>query len=111
MAYAETSELLGLLKIRDATDDQTTRADRALEAAAAEIDAEIDRDGTTALTAAQLELVTQVNLDRAIEHWNNPSFGVLGLATELGAPTFVRGDSWKPHAIKLGYVKQQFGFA
>lgn len=113
MAYAETDELARILKIRTPSDEQTAAMDRVLEAAAAEIDAEIDLAATATLTAAQQELLVEVNLERAVEHWRQQEspFGLIGLGGELGGAERTARDSWERHAHKLAPMKNQWGIA
>lgn len=113
MAYAETDELARILKIRTPSDEQTAAMDRVLEAAAAEIDAEIDLAATATLTAAQQELLVEVNLERAVEHWRQQEspFGLIGLGGELGGAERTARDSWERHAHKLAPMKDQWGIA
>lgn len=78
-----------------------------LDAAAAEIDAEC---GTTFGTPYPA-LAVEVNLERAVEHWNQQEspFGVIGLGEAL--PVMSARDSWDRHAFKLAPLKQTWGLA
>ena len=112
MAYADTTELARILKIRTPSDEQEAALDRVLEMAAGEIDTEIDLAATSSLTEAwQGALLEQVNLERAAELWKlqEVQFGVI-LGGELGSVHIAR-DTWKKHSITLGPLKDQFGFA
>lgn len=106
-AYASTDELFRLLKIRNPTDDQTTAAQRALDSAALEIDREIGRTEPYPQPPA---LVVEVNLDRAVEHWQQSEvpFGIWENA--LG-PIVIGRDSWDRHALKLAPLKESWGIA
>lgn len=113
MAYAETTELARVLKIRTPSDEQEAALDRVLEAAAAEIDAFIDlADGESIATAGGIALLEQVNLARAAELWKleEVQFGVI-LGSELSGAVHLRTDSFAKHAITLAPLKGQFGFA
>jgi hypothetical protein len=110
MAYAETTELARVLKIRTPSDTQEAALDRVLEAAAAEIDLELGLE--TGLTSAgAIALVEQVNLERAAELWKlqEVQFGMI-LGSEIVTGSAPR-DTWKKHAITLAPLKQTWGFA
>ena len=112
MAYADTTELARILKIRTPSDEQEAALDRVLEAAAGEIDQELDLAATSSLTQAwQIALLEQVNLERAAELWKLQEVqfgGVIG--TEFGPVHFAR-NSWDKHAYTLAPLKDQWGFA
>jgi hypothetical protein len=113
VAYVETDELFRALKIRNPTDEQETAAERVLSAAAVEIDHEIDRaDDADPLTADQLALVEEVNLERAVEHWRQQEtpFGLVGFGADTGS-AFASKDTWERHAQKLAPLKSQWGIA
>lgn len=113
MAYAETTELFRILKISNPSDAQTAAADRVLEAAATEIDLELDlATGDFIASAGGVALLEQVNLERAAELWKlqEVQFGVLELAGDFGATKIAR-DTWAKHAITLSKLKGQWGFA
>lgn len=110
--YAAVSELAQVLKV-----SATTRHDdlmRVLKAAADEIDHEI---GTADINSTSLpysnppSIVRQVNLDRALEHWQDPKFGIVtGMGFE-GAATFTMKNPWERHAHKLAILKADWGLA
>jgi hypothetical protein len=106
-AYATVEELARLLRL--SPDTFRDQLERVLLAAAAEIDAELGLDQPYATPPA---VVTQVNLERAVEHWQQAQspFGVLGLGGESG-PAFVSRDTWDRHAHKLAPLKVEWGFA
>jgi hypothetical protein len=112
--YASTVELARILKLRTPTDAQEAAMRRVLEAAAGEINAEIDLDSDTNLESWQIALAAEVNLERAVEHWRQQEapFGLIGLGTEFGggAERTAR-DSWERHALKLAPLKDQWGLA
>jgi hypothetical protein len=114
MAYADTEELLRILNIRNPTGEQQDAADRVLDAAAGEIDAEIELDEGHELEAWEIALATEVNLERAVEHWRQQEapFGLIGLGTEFGGATErTARDSWERHAHKLAPLKRSWGIA
>lgn len=113
MAYATTTELARVLKLRNLSAEQTAALQRVLDVATGEIDAEIDlADDADALAGWQLELTEEVCLERAVEHWRQMEspFGLIGLGPELPAERTAR-DSWERHAHKLAPLKSQWGLA
>jgi hypothetical protein len=86
---------------------------RVLTSAQVEIDAEVDLAvDATALTADQLNLAAEVQLERSVEHWRQQEspFGLTGLGAEHGS-VFTAKDSWERHALKLAPLKNQWGLA
>lgn len=109
--YATVDELAAILKVN--ADTRRAALTRVLQAAALEIDTELGRSGTAdPLDALALALVTEVNLERAVEHWQQMQspFGVLGILGETGA-TYTARDSWDRHAHKLAPLKGSWAFA
>lgn len=111
-AYATVDELARILKIRTPSAEQTAAMNRVLITAAGEIDSEVDLADDVDLSGWQLSLAAEVNLERAVEHWQQMEspFGILGLDGALG-PTHTATDSWNRHANKLAPLKGQFGLA
>jgi hypothetical protein len=109
--YATVSELARILKIRTPSDEQTAAMERVLLTAAGEIDAEIDL-GDEGLSGWQLALATEVNLERAVEHWRQQEspFGLLAVGVDVPAERTAQ-NSWNRHAEKLAPLKGQWGFA
>ncbi len=107
IAYATVDDLAEILHIRVPGNEGALT--RVLEAGAAEIDAELGRDESFDVIPA---LVSEVNLERAVEHWQQMKspFGILGLGAEAGA-TYTAHDSWDRHAHKLAPLKASWGFA
>lgn len=120
MAYAGTADLARVLRLRDASGAQGTAMVRVLDAAASEIDFECfggTVDGGTPIPAgtfgtAPPALVVEVNLERAVEHWQQQeaAFGILGLGGDAIPVTTAR-DSWGRHAHKLAPYKSSWGMA
>jgi hypothetical protein len=110
--YATRDELARILKIVNPNAEEQAAMDRVLLAAAGEIDSEIDFSGANDLTGWQIALASEVNLERAVEHWRQEEspFGLLGLGSEVG-PTHTATDSWSRHANKLAPLKEQWGLA
>lgn len=110
--YASVAQLAVLTRV-----NATSRHNdlmRALKSAALEIDSEIgatDINGVTLPYSDPPELVREVNLERAVEHWQQQQspFGIIGLG-DLGA-TYTARDSWDRHAHKLAPLKASWGIA
>ena len=109
--YAGTSELARILKLRAPTADQLNAMERVLTTAALEIDAELGRGGM--FGTPYPSLVVQVNLERAVEHWQQQeaAFGILGLDGVGSIPTYTARDTWDRHAHKLAPLKDSWGIA
>jgi hypothetical protein len=108
-AYADATELAAILKVNATTNADAL--DRVLLAAAGEIDAEI---GRTDLAGWEVALAAEVNLERAVEHWQQlkSPFGIIGLGgAELLGATHIARDSWDRHAHKLAPLKRSWGIA
>jgi len=107
--YATTLELAGILHVTEASN--TTALTRVIAAASAEIDSELGR-GAPYSSSDVPPLVTEVCLERAVEHWQQMKspFGVLGLGAEAG-PIITASDSWNRFAHKLAPLKVSYGIA
>src|SRR4029077_14634385 len=97
------TELARILALTTPTAAQTAALQRCLDAAAWEIDAYLDR--TTPLTAAELPVVTEVNYERAAEHWKSEQspFGII--VSGDTAPSYSSLNRWKRHANTLLFLK------
>jgi hypothetical protein len=114
-AYASVEDLAVLLKL--SASSAANRVDdlsRCLSAAALEIDSELSRTEPWDFSdnPKQLALLSEVNLERAVEHWSQGQspFGIIGLGSETG-PVYSARDSWERHARKLAPLKESFGIA
>lgn len=109
--YATVDELARILKIRTPSTEQTTAMERVLAAAAGEINSEIERVNSD-LSGWQLSLAQEVNLERAVEHWQQEEapFGIVGLGALTGG-IHTATDSWNRHAAKLAPLKASWGLA
>jgi hypothetical protein len=110
--YASTSELARLLRVSESARHAELR--RVLESAAQEIDDEIgtaDINGTELPYGSPPALAAEVNLERAVEHWQQMQspFGIIGMG-DMGA-TYTARDSWDRHAFKLAPLKGSWGIA
>lgn len=107
-AYASTDELFRLLRIDSPTVDQTAAAERALSAAAEEINAFLGYTATDPAPDPPPALVVTVNLERAAEHWRFLPFGVLTSGPDT-VPVLTARNSWYRHGQKLLPLKQAWG--
>lgn len=112
--YSSTSELFRILKVRNPTDEQTEAAERVLNAASLEIDAELDRpDDADAFSDVQLALVDNVALNRAADLWRHTESqpGILGGLDDVVVPSGTTRYSWERYAQMLAPLKSQWGIA
>jgi hypothetical protein len=111
-AYIDATELFRILKVRAPTSDQTAAANRVILTASGEIDAEIDRNSTTALETWKLDLARTVCLDRAADLWRHTESapGILGVVDEAVPSSFGR-YSWERYAQRLAPIKERWGVA
>lgn len=107
-AYASVDELARILRLRAPTPAQQAAMQRVLDAAALEIDRELGLAAPYELAPA---LAVEVNLERAVEHWQQQEspFGFVGL--NEGVPTATSPRSWERHAEKLVPLKRSWGIA
>jgi hypothetical protein len=108
LTYGTSDELARILKIRNPTADQLTAMDRVLSSASGEVNAEIDR--VDAIAGWEVQLATEVTLERAVEHWQQEEVPYGIWENSLG-PVIVGRDTWDRHALKLAPLKQQWGMA
>jgi len=110
--YATVEELQRLLRIDTPDELQAAAMERALEAAAEEIDWELGYTPDLPAPSPPPALVVSVNLDRAVEHWRQSysPFGVIGVGAE-SEPIVTARDSWYRHARKLAPLKVSYGIA
>lgn len=111
--YATVEELAQLLRVNSSTRHASLR--RVLESAATEIDAEIgtaDINGVALPYGSPPAIVTEVALERAVEHWQQMQspFGIIGLGDESGS-VYTARDSWDRHAHKLSVLRASWGIA
>jgi hypothetical protein len=112
--YASVSELATVLKLTSQVAARGAALRRVLESASTEIDSEIgtaDIMGTALPYGSPPALVSEVCLERAVEHWQQMQspFGIIGMG-DLGA-TYTARDSWDRHAHKLSVLKASWGLA
>ena len=115
-AYAGTAELVSLLRLQGLaggiTGEHGTAMQRVLDAATYEINSECNGSGTAFFGTPYPDLVIEVCLERAIEHWQQSKspFGILGLGGDAIPVTTAR-DSWGRHKHKLAPLKDDWGIA
>ena len=111
MAYASVEELAAALRTRVTADNEAS-LQACLDAAAQEIDHEVDRpaDGSNPIPPGD-PLAGRVNLVRAVEWWksNDAAFGVIGF-DQTGTLTAPR-DGFNRHAYALTPLKVSWGLA
>jgi hypothetical protein len=112
MAYADVAELQMLLRIDSPTTLQSEAMQRALDAAAEEIDWELGYTADSPAPVPPPPLVVSVNLDRAVEHWRQSysPFGVIGIGSET-EPVVTARNSWYRHHLKLAPLRTSQGVA
>ncbi len=110
MAYGTVTELLRLIGLAAPTAAQTDQAQRALDAAAQEIDWELGYTVDAPAPDPPPPLVVEVQYDRAIELWKEPQspFGIVPVGPDT-VPLFAARDSWYRHHLKLLPLKASFG--
>jgi hypothetical protein len=111
--YASVAELALLLRVNATTRHNALM--RVLKTAADEIDSEVgetDINGDTTPYGNPPAVARQVNLERAVEHWQQEQspFGIIGLG-ESGLTAYTARDSWDRHAHKLVILKGSWGIA
>jgi hypothetical protein len=112
MAYAESTELARILKIRTPSTEQTAALERCLDAATQEIDSFIDLPADAVLEPGQVAIAEQVCLERARELWQLQEVQLGFLVGELtGEASRIAQDTWKKHSVTLWPLKGQWGFA
>jgi len=112
MAYTGTADLARVLHLRNVTGEQGTAMEIVLAAAMYEINSECNGDGTIDFGTPYPALAVEVNLERAVEHWQSSEspFGIIGLGAESIAVHTAR-DTWDRHAHKLAPLKTTWGVA
>jgi len=112
VAYADTDELQRLLRLSSPTPEQQEALQRVLDAAAEEIDWELGYTAASPAPTPTPTLVVEVNLERAVEHWQQGQspFGIVGIGADT-VPVVAARDSWYRHARKLAPLKTSYGVA
>ena len=116
MAYAEVDDLAAALRVR-VTPENTPALQACLDAAAAEIDHDVDWKDPTETPHypegdQRLALLGRTNIVRGVEWWkaNDAAFGVIGYSEVSGALQAPR-DGFARHAVTLTPCKQRWGLA
>ena len=111
--YSSVEELARTLQLRNPTAEQTAALTRVLTAATVEVDHEINvGEDSEPLSTDELELATQVALQRAAELWGlqEVPLGLAGIASEFG-PAHLARNSWEKYAFTLAAIKRSYGIA
>jgi hypothetical protein len=111
LAYVDIAELQRVLRIDAPTAAQTEAMQRVLDAAAAEIDWELDYAVETPAPDPPPPIVTDVNLDRAVELWRlnwSPGFGAIPVGPD-NVPVITARDGWYRHRLRLLPLKTSWG--
>ena len=109
--YVSISELQRVLRIDTPTAAQTDAMNRVLNAAAEEIDWELDYTPDTPAPSPVPPVVSDVNLDRAVELWRlnwSPGFGAIPVGPDQ-VPVITARDSWYRHRLRLLPLKGSWG--
>jgi hypothetical protein len=122
VGYATVEELARVLRLRQPSEAQATAMQRVLDTSTGEVNREVGTAWATADLASWPDspdlpdplaaaLVTEVTLERAVEHWQQQEspFGVIGLGESV--PTVTAKDTWDRHANKLAPMKRSWGLA
>jgi hypothetical protein len=111
VGYVDVSELQRVLRIDAPTAAQTTAMNRVLDAAAEEIDWELDYTVDTPAPDPPPPIVVDVNLDRAVELWRlnwSPGFGAIPVGPD-NLPIITARDGWYRHHLRLLPLKTSWG--
>jgi hypothetical protein len=110
VAYATVDDLASALHIK-ITEEKTPALERALDAAAAEIDQDLDRLAEDPLPDPPPAAIVQTNIDRAVEWWKaaDAAYGIVGVE-DTGAIRAPK-DGFARHAQNISAYKQRWGIA
>jgi hypothetical protein len=110
VAYATVDELAAALHVK-VTPEREPDLERALEAAASEIDQDLDRDPLDPLPDPAPPAIVATNIDRAVEWYKaaDAAYGIVGVE-DTGAIRAPR-DGFARHAQNITAYKQRFGLA
>jgi hypothetical protein len=102
VAYATPEALKALLNLPTADPERLTLV---LDAAAAEIDWELGYTTEAPAPTPPPPLVTEVNLERAVELWRQGWSGFGGVTVPEVGPVLTARNSWWRHAMTLAPLK------
>lgn len=110
MSYATPEDLAAALRLR-VTAENVAQLQRCLDAAAEEIDADLNRPADDPLPSPAPAGVISTEIARAVEWWKaaDAAYGIIGStdAGEIRAPR----DGFARHAATLTPFKRQWGLA
>ena len=112
MAYIDVCELQRVLQKTSPTAAEQSAMQRCVDAAAEEIDWELGYTTEAPAPSPPPDLVVEVNLERAEEHWKQSlsATGVLTVGPEM-TPIVQPWNTWARHALKLRPLKMAEGVA
>lgn len=110
MSYATPEELATALRIV-VTQDNTALLQACLDAAADEIDHELDRRASEPVPSPAPALVIRVNVNRAVEWFKAPDAANGGVGFDQVGALPDPGTGFDRHAALLVTYKQQWGVA
>jgi len=110
MAYATADQLAAALRIQS-TPANAQLLEDCLEAAATEIDFELDLIDGGPVPDPAPALVVRTNVNRAVEWYKaaDAAYGVIGY--EQVGVLYAPKDGFARHAVNLGALKEQWGLA
>lgn len=106
MAYADVAQLAAALPVR-VTAESTPVLQACLDAAAAEIDAKLDR--TEPLPDPPPEIVVRTNLNRAVEWYKAPDTANGGVGFDQIGSVATPTSGFDRHGKAILSLKQQWG--
>ena len=109
MAYVDIAELKRVLQKPNPTADELTAMQRDIDVAAREIDWDLSfsvDNPAPAVGTADYKLLTDVNLDRAVELWNAHSrpYGALPVGPDA-PPLISPRDTWYRQHLRLNPLR------
>lgn len=110
MTYATPEQLAEALRIK-VNPTNTPLLTSCLEAAAEEIDAELDRDADHPLTDPPPRIVERVNINRAAEWYKATDANNGQIGTDQTGTLAVPFDGFQRYAVTLRPLKQRWGVA
>ena len=107
LSYGTADELARILKIRAPTADQLAALER-VPRVRRRVRSTPRSTGPTPIAGWQVQLATEVTLERAVEHWQQEEVPY-GIWENALGPVVVGRDTWDRHALKLAPLKQNWG--
>jgi hypothetical protein len=108
MAYATPEQLATALRIQ-VTPTNTELLTACLEAAAEEIDADLDRDADHVLPVPPPAMVNRVNVNRAVEWYKASDANAGQIGTDQTGELAIPFDGFQRYSVTLRPLKQRWG--